>query len=36
MNIVGVPFDFTLVATSENRQTPYQFGYDVATDTWKP
>jgi hypothetical protein len=34
MRIVGVPFDFTLVAYSDERQAEYRYAYDPASDRW--
>ena len=34
LTVRGIEFNFTLVATSEQRQTPYRFGYDAAQDKW--
>lgn len=34
LQLVGVPFDFTLTATSDELQSQYHFAYDEASDTW--
>lgn len=35
MNIIGVQFDYNLIAPSLHVTTFYTFGYDPNTDTWK-